>query len=38
MLELYHNINSVCAQKVRMALIEKGYASGEGRLPDHRPA
>lgn len=24
MLELYHNINSVCAQKVRVALIEKG--------------
>ncbi len=24
MLELYHSINSVCAQKVRMALVEKG--------------
>lgn len=24
MIELYHNVNSVCAQKVRMALIEKG--------------
>ena len=24
MLELYHNINSVCAQKVRIALEEKG--------------
>ena len=24
MLELYHNINSVCAQKVRVALLEKG--------------
>jgi glutathione S-transferase len=24
MLELYHNVNSVCAQKVRVALIEKG--------------
>ena len=24
MLEHYHNINSVCAQKVRIALIEKG--------------
>ena len=24
MLELYHNINSVCAQKVRIALNEKG--------------
>lgn len=24
MLELYHNINSVCAQKVRLALAEKG--------------
>jgi glutathione S-transferase len=23
MLELYHNINSVCAQKVRLALNEK---------------
>ena len=24
LLELYHNINSVCAQKVRIALEEKG--------------
>jgi glutathione S-transferase len=24
MLELYHSINSVCAQKVRIALKEKG--------------
>jgi len=24
MLELYHSINSVCAQKVRIALAEKG--------------
>ena len=24
MLELYHNINSVCAQKIRIALAEKG--------------
>jgi glutathione S-transferase len=24
MLELYHSINSVCAQKVRIALEEKG--------------
>jgi len=23
MLELYHSINSVCAQKVRIALVEK---------------
>ena len=27
MLELYHNINSVCAQKVRIALKEKGQAA-----------
>ena len=26
MLELYHSINSVCAQKVRIALAEKGLA------------
>jgi glutathione S-transferase len=26
-LELYHNINSVCAQKVRIALLEKGEAA-----------
>jgi len=29
MLELYHNINSVCAQKVRVALAEKGLAYRE---------
>jgi len=29
MLELYHSINSVCAQKVRIALAEKGLASTE---------
>jgi glutathione S-transferase len=29
MLELYHNINSVCAQKVRIALNEKGQACQE---------
>jgi glutathione S-transferase len=29
MLELYHNINSVCAQKVRIALAEKGQAAKE---------
>ena len=29
MLELYHNINSVCAQKVRVALAEKGLAYEE---------
>src|SRR5258705_37269 len=29
MLELYHNINSVCAQKVRVALAEKGLAYQE---------
>ena len=27
LLELYHNINSVCAQKVRIALEEKGLAA-----------
>ena len=27
-LELYHNINSVCAQKVRIALKEKGQRRG----------
>ena len=32
MLELYHNINSVCAQKVRMALLEKGVAATEHLL------
>src|SRR5260370_37913453 len=26
MLELYHSINSVCAQKVRIALAEKGLS------------
>lgn len=26
MLELYHSVNSVCAQKVRVALAEKGLA------------
>jgi glutathione S-transferase len=29
MLELYHNINSVCAQKVRVALAEKGLQAKE---------
>ena len=29
MLELYHNINSVCAQKVRIALKEKGRDAQE---------
>jgi glutathione S-transferase len=29
MLELYHNVNSVCAQKVRVALAEKGLAYRE---------
>jgi glutathione S-transferase len=29
MLELYHNINSVCAQKVRLALNEKGLECAE---------
>jgi glutathione S-transferase len=32
MLELYHNINSVCAQKVRIALLEKGLAAKEHLL------
>jgi glutathione S-transferase len=32
MLELYHNINSVCAQKVRMALEEKGVEVKEHLL------
>lgn len=32
MLELYHNINSVCAQKVRIALIEKGVDVKENIL------
>src|SRR5271154_7017575 len=29
MLELYHSINSVCAQKVRIALHEKGLSAKE---------
>jgi glutathione S-transferase len=32
MLELYHNINSVCAQKIRIALIEKGLEAKEHLL------
>ena len=32
MLELYHNINSVCAQKVRIALKEKGQDAREHLL------
>ena len=32
MLELYHNINSVCAQKVRIALVEKGQDAKEHLL------
>lgn len=32
MLELYHNINSVCAQKVRIALKEKGQEANEHLL------
>ena len=32
MLELYHNINSVCAQKVRIALSEKGQEAKEHLL------
>jgi glutathione S-transferase len=32
MLELYHNINSVCAQKVRIALTEKGLEAKEHLL------
>jgi glutathione S-transferase len=31
-LELYHNINSVCAQKVRIALAEKGHEAKEHLL------
>lgn len=31
-LELYHNINSVCAQKVRIALLEKGVEAKEHLL------
>jgi hypothetical protein len=29
MLELYHSINSVCAQKVRIALKEKGQEAND---------
>jgi glutathione S-transferase len=29
MLELYHSINSVCAQKIRLVLVEKGLSSTE---------
>ena len=29
MLELYHSINSVCAQKIRIALLEKGLQAKE---------
>jgi glutathione S-transferase len=32
MLELYHNVNSVCAQKVRIALKEKGVEAKENVL------
>ena len=32
MLELYHNVNSVCAQKVRIALQEKGLEAKEHLL------
>jgi glutathione S-transferase len=32
MLELYHNINSVCAQKVRIALYEKLQTAKEHLL------
>jgi glutathione S-transferase len=32
MLELYHNINSVCAQKIRLALAEKGLQAKEHLL------
>ena len=32
MLELYHNVNSVCAQKVRIALAEKGQQAKEHLL------
>jgi glutathione S-transferase len=35
MLELYHSVNSVCAQKVRIALVEKGLECQE-RLIDLR--
>jgi glutathione S-transferase len=32
MLELYHSVNSVCAQKVRVALAEKNVEYGEHRM------
>jgi glutathione S-transferase len=32
MLELYHSVNSVCAQKVRIALVEKGLDAREHLL------
>ena len=32
MLELYHSINSVCAQKVRIALAEKDPLSSSGSI------
>jgi glutathione S-transferase len=35
MLELYHNINSVCAQKVRIALTEKGQQVRDHLLSLH---
>ena len=35
MLELYHNINSVCAQKVRIAMAEKGLTAKEHLLTLH---
>jgi len=42
MLELYHNINSVCAQKVRIALCEKGRQATDHimtlRGDQHEPA
>jgi glutathione S-transferase len=37
MLELYHSVNSVCAQKVRVALAEKALAY-ESRLMTLRGA
>ena len=42
MLELYHSINSVCAQKVRIALKEKGQEANDHimtlRRDQHNPA
>jgi len=35
-LELYHNVNSVCAQKVRIALKEKGQEAQEHLLTHAR--